>query len=282
MSTDANPAAVPAAASPAAVVTDVQAAPPAEPEPVPAAAAPAPRRWRRYRNLCLWCVATVALAYVLSAYVFLPMAWSHAVARHPGLNEAVPRQTKTGAGIPGDPLNIGLIGTEQEVLKLFAAAGWRTADPINAKTTLRLTRTTLLGKPYDTAPVSNLFLWGRKQDLAFQHPFGKTPKKRHHVRFWRSEDLDEDGRPLWIGGATFDRSVGFSHTTGQITHHIDGNVDAERNKLLKDLEKTGQLATIYWEKDFHQRLEGHNGGGDAWRTDGRLAVGVIGTPEEDG
>jgi hypothetical protein len=281
MSNDASPEKVPVPPVAPPVITEEQ---PAAPSPE-AIATPVPRppwRWRRHRNLCLWAVGTVVLAWAMSAYVFLPLAWSRTVGRHPALNQdGFPRQTKTGARIPGDPLNIGLVGTKEEVTRILTAAGWRTADPITAKTTLRLAKATVLGKPYETAPVSNLFLWDRKQDLAFQYPEGKNPKKRHHVRFWRAEELDEEGRPLWIGGATFDRSVGFSHTTGQITHHIDGNVDKERDKLLADLERTGRLVEMYWVEDFHQRLQGHNGGGDPYKTDGRLPVGVIGTPEEE-
>jgi hypothetical protein len=51
------------------------------------------------------------------------------------------------------------------------------------------------------------------------------------VRFWQSEKLDEQGRPLWAGLATYDERVGRSHTTGQIMHHISGNVDVERDHL---------------------------------------------------
>jgi LssY C-terminus len=71
---------------------------------------------------------------------------------------------------------------------------------------------------------------------------------------------------------TFDKSVGFSHTTGQITHHIDADVDAERDHLFNDLGQTGQKYDV---DNFHSNPSGHNGGGDAWITDGRLFVGVI-------
>jgi hypothetical protein len=95
------------------------------------------------------------------------------------------------------------------------------------------------------------------------------------VRFWRSEKSDPDGRPVWVGSATYDQCVGFSHTTGQITHHIAADVDAERDHLIDGLQQTGDLAEVYTIDHFHQALEGRNGGGDPWRTDGRLLVGVI-------
>jgi hypothetical protein len=90
--------------------------------------------------------------------------------------------------------------------------------------------------------------------------------------------VEETGRPLWIGATTYDARVGFSHTTGQITHHIAPDVDAERDKLMHDLRRGGQLSQVVWIAHFHQVLKGYNGGGDPYYTDGRLAVGVIGRP----
>jgi hypothetical protein len=45
--------------------------------------------------------------------------------------------------------------------------------------------------------------------------------------------------------------------------------------LFHDLERTGGLAETYGIEGFHKTLEGRNGGGDPWRTDGQLYVGVI-------
>jgi len=183
----------------------------------------------------------------------------------------MPRITLTANGIKGDPLNIALVGTEEEVDAAMLAAGWLPADPITLRSSLRIAAGTVLRRSYDTAPVSNLFVWGRKQDLAFQQSVGNDPRQRHHVRFWKSEKVDEHGRPLWAGAATFDTSVGFSRTTGQITHHIDADVDVERDKLLGDLHNAGVVAQVDW-IGYHTELQGRNGGGDPWHTDGRVPV----------
>ena len=133
----------------------------------------------------------------------------------------------------------------------------------------------MLKRSYDDAPVSNLYLFGRREDLAFEQPIGPDPRQRQHVRFWRTAQLDLDGRPVWVGAATFDQRVGFSHTTGQITHHIAPNIDTERDGLFHDLQATGDLAEVYSVPDFHKVLDGRNGGGDPWHTDGALKVGII-------
>ena len=194
---------------------------------------------------------------------------------HPALPRS-PRHTATAAGHVGDAVNVAFIGTEEELHRVLSAAGWYAADPITLKTSIRIAADVVLHKPYAHAPVSDLFLWGRKQDAAFEQPVGDSPKQRHHVRFWRSEEVDTDSKPLWLGAATFDERVEISRTTGGITHKIGPDIDAERNKLVADVIGAGVLDGYYWVDQFHRLPEGRNGGGDPYFTDRRLAVGVIG------
>ena len=63
-----------------------------------------------------------------------------------------------------------------------------------------------------------------------------------------------------------------SHTTGQVTHHIAPDVDAERDRLVSELQQAGVVQSVQWMDGFHDELEGQNGGGDPWHTDGRLAI----------
>jgi hypothetical protein len=217
----------------------------------------------------------VLLAYLALAYLLMPGLWRRYVRRHPSL-EDLPGITRTANGIPGDPLNVALTGTKAQVMRIMVAARWYPADPLTLRSCLEIAEATVLKRPYDAAPVSNLYLFGRKEDLAFEQPVGGNPRERHHVRYWRTERADVDGRPIWIGSAVFDRRVGLSRTTGQITHVTAADIDAERDFLFSDLRKTGGLAEVYAENGFHKTLKGKNGGGDPWFTDGRLLVGVIG------
>ncbi len=223
-------------------------------------------------------VAVVLLAvYLLAAYVVVPACWRFVEGYRPALEDA-PTRTHTRDGIPGDPVNIALAGTEEELTTSMIAAGWHPADRITLASALRIAESTVLRQPYPDAPVSHLYLGGRREDLAFELPAGHDARRRHHVRFWRFDRADPTGRPIWIGAATFDTRVGFSHTTGQITHHIGPDVDAERDKLLADLRAAGRLIHTDWIDDFQPARQGRNGGGDPYHTDGRLAVGVL-TPE---
>jgi hypothetical protein len=63
-----------------------------------------------------------------------------------------------------------------------------------------------------------------------------------------------------------------SHTTGQVTHHIAPDIDAERDRLVAELRQAGLVQSVGWNDDFHAEREGKNGGGDPWHTDGRLAI----------
>ncbi len=224
------------------------------------------------RKFPRWATITLGIlaAYLLFAYVFMPRIGKDRYQRHPDLLE-VDRITHTGSGLPGDPLNIALVGSEEDVVRTFLAAGWRPADALSLKSSLRIAVDTVFDKPDPNAPVSNLFLYGRKEDLAFEKPVGHSPRERHHVRFWRTPKLD-DGRPIWIGAATHDVGVELARNTGEVTHRISPDVDAERALLIGDLEQTKRVVGIRWIDGFHKELQGRNGGGDPWKTDGRLAV----------
>jgi len=234
---------------------------------------PLPKSRSRRKQL-VTLVAGLLLVWLVTAYLVMPALWKRYAHRHPSL-EDIARITYTGSDIPGDPLNVALIGTETELKKIMLVAKWYPADPLTLRSCLMIAKDTVIKRPYDDAPVSNLYLFGRKQGLAFEQPAGDNPRQRHHVRYWQSDKVDPDGRPVWIGAAIYDRKVGLSRTTGQITHNTAADIDAERDKLFDDLKKTGDLAEEYTVDGFHTIHEGRNGGGDPWKTDGNLFVGVI-------
>lgn len=225
------------------------------------------------RRIALLLLALIAL-YLLAAYVVMPAYWKRYAARHPSL-EHMPCVTHTAEGTPGDPLNVALVGDEDHVKSILTAAGWYPADPLGVRSDLKIAEDTIFRHPYDDAPVSRLFLFNRPEDLAYEKPVGHDPRQRHHVRWWRTKLPPTDGRAVWVGAATFDERIGLSHTTGEITHHIAADIDAERDGVFRDLAGTGKLEEEYFVNDFHANRSGRNGGGDPWHTDGRLRVGVI-------
>jgi len=174
-------------------------------------------------------------------------------------------------GTPGDPINLCLTGTRDELIRAFYAAGWVSADPVTARSAMRIGVSVVLNRPYPSAPVSDLYLFGRTQDIAFERSVNGSARSRHHVRFWQA-GCDSTARPVWLGSGTFDARVGRSPATGRLTHRIASAVDAERDTILADLTRAGGL-TDASVAPRSAPFSARNGEGDCYFTDGGVGTG---------
>jgi hypothetical protein len=227
------------------------------------------RKRSRLERILLLSLVVVA-AYTALAYLLLPLFWTH-YEHQKGLAN-LPMVTRTGQDIPGDPMNVGMVGNLSDVVCAMHAAGWYPADPITLKSSIEIVGSVLLDRPYKDAPVSNLYYLGRREDLAFEKPIGQNADRRNHVRYWKVLDQGEEKRPVWLGAATEDRGVGVSRYTAAVTHHISASLDAERALLTADLENAGMVEAKYQVTGIGPTLAGHNGGGDLYYTDGEIWV----------
>lgn len=184
-------------------------------------------------------------------------------------------RARTADGLLADPVNLALRGTKEQLVTAMHKAGWHEADPITLHTSWRTVTATLRRQSYPNAPVSDLLVFNRKQDLAFQKEVDGNPAKRHHVRFWRVEkdiylpggyDVD------WVAAATYDDAVGFSLFTLQITHSIDGDVDAERDFLVETLQYAKKTKKVQRIEHFFPEYIHRNGGGHVYFTDGSMVI----------
>jgi hypothetical protein len=223
---------------------------------------------RKRRGLAI--LAALVVSYVVVSYLVLPATWAR-VEHEPGLAKHT-MLTATAQGIPGDPLNVGLVGTREDLVRAFHAAGWYPADPITLRTSVEIIGSVLLDRPYKSAPVSPLFYEGRREDLAFEKPNGESADRRQHVRLWKVLEGGTDRGPVWLGSATFDSGVTLSRDTGQVTHRIAANVDAERLRLIGELNDAHMVTSIYQMKGIGPTLNGRNGEGDPYYTDGEIWV----------
>jgi hypothetical protein len=221
------------------------------------------------RRLAAAAIGALA-AYLGLAYILAPFFWRHF--EHQPELARLEATTRTALGLPGDAINIGLEGSEEDVLCAMNAAGWKPADPVTLSSSIRIVGSVLFDRPYQDAPVSPLFYQNRKQDLAFEKLSGKSAKARHHVRFWKALDAGDDGLPVWLGAAVFDDGLGVSHYTGQITHHTAPDIDAERDLLTSDLAEAKKVATTYSVSGVGPTFFARNGGGDPYFTDGDIEV----------
>jgi LssY C-terminus len=196
-------------------------------------------------------VLALGITYAIAAYIILPR-----IIRF-GLKilqrQRVPSYTITGDGLPGDPVNIALVGTLQQLCEAFGSLGWSEADRLSLASSWGMTRAFLFNSPYPTAPFSTLYLFGRGQDIGFQKAIDNSPRKRHHVRFWalsltRAQStwgeadfwLNTD-RPrqeevvIWVGAGTKDTGLSLTRLSFQITHATDSDTNAERNFIVAEL-----------------------------------------------
>ncbi|WP_345762948.1 LssY C-terminal domain-containing protein [Diaminobutyricibacter sp. McL0608] len=213
------------------------------------------------------------LFWVMLAYLVLPRL--HRILTSIYVPDYFIGRTRTSDGLLGDPINLALIGSDAQVDAAMRRANWIRADDVTLASSRRIIASTLLRRSYDEAPVSPLFLFGHQQDLAYQQEVEGNPAKRHHVRFWRTPDgwLLPGGRSVeWLAAGTFDRAVGFSLFTLQITHKIDANTDVERDHIVSSLTARDAPVEVELLRDFSTGYHARNGGGDTIETDGDLPV----------
>ena len=220
-----------------------------------------------------WKLVLLVFFYLLVAYLVLPRL--HRVLTHLYLPGYFIGRARTSDGLLGDPVNIALLGEGAQIHEAMTAAGWTRADDVSLASGMRIVGTTLSRQSYAEAPVSPLRLFDRSQDFAYQQEVAGNPAKRHHVRFWRCPEgwMLPGGSPVgWLAAASYDRSVGLSLFTFQVTHRISQDVDAERDYTVASLTGGNPAASVDVIRHFSSGYHSRNGGGDAIVTDGDLPV----------
>ena len=183
----------------------------------------------------------------------------------------------------GDPVNLAIIGELDDVLQAFAVAGWDETEPLTFSSSWRTARSYLKGQNYRTSPVSNLYLFGRRQDFALQKA-RDTISARNHLRLWHTPWRVE-GKPVWVGQVSRDIGVRLTLKTWNLTtHRIDPDIDDARDNVLGDLVETRRVSVVGFVAGGHKRTRetpGRNLTGDRYYTDGEILVLGIDDKETD-
>lgn len=138
-----------------------------------------------------------------------------------------------------------------------------------------IVKSSILRRSYPEAPVPDLYLFGHKQAFAYQQEVDGNATQRHHVLFWLVPEewiLPGGHRVTWLAAGTYDRAVGLSLFTGQITHKIDANIDLERDYIINSVRYANPECSIEIIEDFSTAYHSRNGGGDMVHTDGDLPI----------
>jgi len=233
-------------------------------------------------------VVAILFTYALAAYVLIPgiiRVWR--IIFPP---EHLPLYCVTPDGFASDPLNIGVVGTRRELIMAMEKAGWYMSDPNSLGNIIRHVISIFLGWEYSHAPVSKLYLFGRKQDLAFEIPVNGANIRRHHVRFWattfeekqpitarsihwhhRRDHLHED-ELLWVGSASLDIGIMPIRHNLQLTHKVDPDTNQERELICASLRSKKLIdKTEKLKLDDPYRLINRTWRGEL-RTDGMMTV----------
>ncbi|WP_308466903.1 LssY C-terminal domain-containing protein [Rathayibacter soli] len=220
-----------------------------------------------------WQIVFFVLFWLVLAYLILPRL--HRILTRMYVPNYFIGRARTSDGLLGDPINLALLGSEEQLNLAMRDAGWTRADDVTFASSWRIVTSTITRRSYDEAPVSPLMLFEKQQDVAYQQEVLGNPAKRHHVRFWRCPDgwlLPGGHQTDWLAAGTFDRSVGFSLFTLQITHKIDANTDIERDHIVNTLTTSDEAIDVRVIRDFSTGYHSRNGGGDTIVTDGDLPV----------
>ncbi|HEU5486993.1 MAG TPA: LssY C-terminal domain-containing protein [Microlunatus sp.] len=220
-----------------------------------------------------WPLLLLVAFWILFTYLLLPRL--HRILTHIYVPGYFIGRTRTGDGLLGDPVNIALLAHEGQIHQAMLGAGWIRADDLNLAAGRKMVAATLTRRSYPNAPVSPLLLFDRQQDFAYQQEVGGSTAQRHHVRFWRCPEgwmLPGGYAVDWLAAGTYDRSVGFSLFTFQITHKIEANTDIERDFVVRTVTDANPEATVRVIEDFSTGYHSRNGGGDLIQTDGDLPI----------
>jgi hypothetical protein len=151
--------------------------------------------------------------------------------------------TNEDASRNGDPLNLVVVGGQDDAFPALVRRGWRPTEQTWSGSVLKMINSALAGERYPYAPVSPLYLYGRPHDLALQKARDNI-HQRNHLRLWLSP-MQYHGKSVWVGQISRDIGTRFTiHSPYLTTHKIDPDVDEARTALQEDMAYSQSLAML--------------------------------------
>ncbi len=186
--------------------------------------------------------------------------------------DGLPRRVSDEFQNQGDMVNFVLVGSEQQVKDALDAANWHVADIDTKEAVVKAVLQTYQKKDYLQMPMSQLYLFGRKQDYGYELAQAySVVASRHHFRIWKAPTT-WNGQTVWAGAGTHDIGFEKDQRNGKVTHKIDPAVDGERDNIGQTLQASGKAKSLYYylPPDPVQGAKNATGGG--YHSDGRVLV----------
>jgi hypothetical protein len=190
----------------------------------------------------------------------------------PDLFANIPRRVQDQQGNPGDMVNFSMVGTQDQLQKAFTAAGWTAVDKSTQDAIVHGLLATLSHEAYTEMPMTILYLFGRPQDFSYARadPLA-VAAVRHHLRLWKSTET-VDGKTLWVGSATHDNGFEKDQRNGNVTHHIDPNIDEERDFIEQSFAAAGAITGAAYVTPSNPLKTALTATGGSFHSDGRILV----------
>jgi hypothetical protein len=186
------------------------------------------------------------------------------------LTGAMPYQTNAlASGRSSDLTNVLILGSRDQIVTAFAAAGWTQAKPASVRSRIGWIRAAAELRGYRAGPMSALLLHGIEADMSWEKGLNDVAK-RHHVRLWKAGTWRD--QELWIGAATRDIDFAYLRPGQTLTHRIEENIDQERDKIAFDLAFTSCANLLDWTERPEFPRATWNATGDPIATDTRVAL----------
>ena len=182
--------------------------------------------------------------------------------------------TNSGATRDGDPLNLVVVESKNDPIVPFISRDWHLTRKLDIASMLDTARAFIFRDEFLTSPVSPLYVFGRREDVALQKA-RSTINERIHARLWLTPYTFESRR-VWIGQVSRDIGVRLTDQTWNLTtHKIGPDVDFDRGYLLQDLLMSGMVEKYGFVNGVRaapQSAPRMNLTGDPYYTDGLRAV----------
>ena len=183
---------------------------------------------------------------------------------------AVPLRTTTSKGKSSDVVNVVFLGSREQVAGAFKAAGWTGSDTMTTGSAFRLVAALAALKNDVHLPISSQTLVGKTPDSMWQKGFDSV-QKRDHTRVW-SQAEDWHGQEVWPTASIRETGADFSFRNFKLIHHVDVDLDEEREKVVRDLTLAGCVDTVHNAPRPAMPLYSRNATGDEMSTDGDVAI----------
>jgi undecaprenyl-diphosphatase len=154
------------------------------------------------------------------------------------LFEKLPKVSESITAVPAEPINIIIVGNKDVLEKAFTTSGWYLLDKINLKTSLKIVNSVIKKESYHQTPGLPVFWDTQPNNFGFGRP---TPEdlasSRHHIHFWETPFITQDGQSIWVGTAHFDEEIKKKFNIILPIHTTELMVDNEREYVKSELEK---------------------------------------------